>query len=236
VIALNGPNVRKLIEPFVEGIDLGKDAFPHMAIREGNIFGVPTRLFRVSFTGELGFEINVPSRYGHAVWQRLIKEGAKYDIVPYGTEALHVLRAEKGYIIVGQETDGTQTPDDVGMAWAIGKKKPDFIGKRSLVRPDMLASNRKQLVGLLTSDPKHVLEEGAQIISTAISSPPVKMIGHVTSAYWSETLQHSIAMAVVEGGRARMGSELYVPMPDGVHPVRVVEPVFYDPEGARLNV
>jgi len=235
VIALNGPNVRKLIEPFVEGIDLGKEAFPHMAIREGRIFGVPTRLFRVSFTGELGFEINVPSRYGLAVWERLIEVGAKYGIVPYGTETLHVLRAEKGYIIVGQETDGTQTPDDVGMAWAIDKNKPDFVGKRSLVRPDMLVSNRKQLVGLRTNDPKRVLEEGAQIVATATVSPPVEMIGHVTSSYWSEALQHSIAMAVVEGGRARMGAELHVPMPDGVHSVQVVEPVFYDPEGGRLN-
>ncbi|MHA1164590.1 MAG: glycine cleavage T C-terminal barrel domain-containing protein, partial [Alphaproteobacteria bacterium] len=236
VIALNGPNVRKLIEPFVEGIDLERQAFPHMAIREGKIFGVPTRLFRVSFTGELGFEINVPSRYGRAVWERLIEEGAKYDIVPYGTEALHVLRAEKGYIIVGQDTDGTQTPDDVGMAWAIGKNKPDFVGKRSLARPDIIDTNRKQLVGLVSYDSKYVLEEGAQIIASAYPSPPVKMIGHVTSAYWSETLQRPIAMAVVEGGRARMGAKLYIPMPDGVHPVRIVEPVFYDAEGGRLDV
>jgi len=235
VIALNGPNVRKLIEPLVEGIDLDSKSFPHMAVREGKIFGVPARVFRVSFTGELGFEINVPSRYGRAVWERLIEEGAKYDIVPYGTEALHVLRAEKGYIIVGQDTDGTQTPDDVGMAWAVGKNKPDFVGKRSLTRPDMLNTNRKQLVGLLTDESEHVLEEGAQITASAYSSPPVKMIGHVTSAYWSETLQCSIAMAVVEGGRARMGAKLYVPMPDDVHPVRVVEPVFYDSEGGRLD-
>jgi sarcosine oxidase subunit alpha len=122
------------------------------------------------------------------------------------------------------------------MAWAIGKKKPDFVGKRSLERPDMLVSNRKQLVGLLTDDPKYVLEEGAQIVAKKTLSPPMKMVGHVTSSYWSETLHRSIALAVVEGGRARMGAELYVPMPDGIHPVRVVEPVFYDPEGERLNV
>lgn len=236
VITLNGPNVRKLIEPLITGIDLSKEAFPHMAIREGKIFGVPTRLFRVSFTGELGFEINVPSRYGLAVWERLIEAGAQYDIIPYGTEALHVLRAEKGYIIVGQETDGTQTPDDMGMTWAIGKKKLDFVGKRSLQRPDILVSNRKQLVGLLTGDTKQVLEEGAQIVAEKRVSPPVKMIGHVTSSYWSESLHRSIALAVVEDGRARMGKELYVPMPDGVHPVQVVDPVFYDPEGERLNV
>jgi sarcosine oxidase subunit alpha len=235
VIALNGPNVRKLIEPFVEDIDLSKDAFPHMAIRIGKIFGVPTRLLRVSFTGELGFEINVPSHYGLAVWQQLIDEGQKYDIVPYGTETLHVLRAEKGYVIVGQETDGTQTPDDVGMSWAIGKKKPDFIGKRSLTRPDLVADNRKQLIGLFTNAPGYVLEEGSQIVAENSSSIPIKMIGHVTSSYWSETLQRSIAMAVVEGGRERMGAELYVPMPDRVYPVRVVNPIFYDPEGKFLD-
>ncbi len=236
VIALNGPNTRKLIAPFVEGIDLDKEAFPHMAIREGRIFGVPTRLFRVSFTGELGFEVNVPARYGLPVWQRLMEAGAQYDITPYGTEALHVLRAEKGYIIVGQETDGTQTPDDVGMAWAIGKKKPDFVGKRSLTRPDLVAANRRQLVGLFTDDPKVVLEEGAQIVAGKSLTPPVKMIGHVTSSYWSETLQRSIALAVVEGGRARTDMDLYVPMPDAMITVRVVDPVFYDPQGDRLNV
>lgn len=236
VIALNGPNVRQLIEPFIEGIDLDKNTFPHMAIRAGKIFGVDARLFRISFTGELGFEINVPANYGVAVWENLIEAGKKYNIVPYGTETLHVLRAEKGYIIVGQETDGTQTPDDVGMAWAIGRKKPDFVGKRSLERPDIQASGRKQLVGLLTRDPKTVLEEGAQIVAEDNLTPPVKMIGHVTSFYWSETLGRSIALAVVEDGRARMGDQLYVPMPEAVHQVEVVNPVFYDPQGGRLHV
>lgn len=236
VIALNGPNVRKLIAPFVEGIDLDKEAFPHMAIREGKIFGVPTRLFRVSFTGELGFEVNVPSRFGLAVWERLMEAGAEYDIVPYGTEALHVLRAEKGYIIVGQETDGTHTPDDMGMSWAIGKKKPDFVGKRSLQRPDVLRAGRKQLVGLLTNDPQYVLEEGAQVIAEDSKIIPTKMIGHVTSSYWSEALGHSIAMAVIERGRERLGSTLFVPMENDNYQVKVVDPVFYDPEGKRLDV
>jgi len=235
-IALNGPNVRKLLEPLVKGIDLAKDAFPHMAIREGTIFGVPTRLFRVSFTGELGFEVNIPASHGLAVWQGLMEAGEQYDIVPYGTEALHVMRAEKGYIIVGQDTDGTQTPNDMGMSWAIGKKKLDFIGKRSLVRPDMLVANRKQFVGLLTNDPAIVLEEGAQIVASDTRAIPVKMIGHVTSSYWSETLQRSIALAVVKGGRALMGNEIYVAMPDTSHRAQIVDPVFYDPDGERLDV
>ena len=136
-----------------------------MAVAECTVAGFPARLFRVSFTGELGFEVNVPARHGRALWEKLFEAGQPYDITPYGTEAMHVLRAEKGYIIVGQDTDGTLTPQDAGLAWAIGKAKPDFVGKRSLTRPDMVSKGRKQLVGLLTDDPKAVLQEGAQIVA-----------------------------------------------------------------------
>ncbi len=236
VIALQGPNARKVLEPLVEGIELSAEAFPHMAIREGTICGVPTRLFRVSFTGELGFEINVPTAYGRALWERLMAEGAKYDITPYGTEAMHVLRAEKGFIIVGQDTDGTLTPYDAGLDWAVGKKKPDFVGRRSLARPDIVATGRKQLVGLLTDDPNIVLEEGAQIVADSNQPIPMTMIGHVTSSYWSETLGRSIAMALVAGGHDRVGDTLHIPMPGKTHTAKVSGMVFYDPEGARLNV
>lgn len=215
VIALNGQNARKLIEPLVEGIDLSEEAFPHMSVAEGKICGVPTRLFRVSFTGELGYEINVPARYGRAVWEQLCQHGRQYGITPYGAETMHVLRAEKGYIIVGQDTDGTLTPDDARLGCAIGKAKPDFVGKRSLIRPDMLAADRKQLVGLLTSDPNTVLEEGAQIVLDPSQALPMKMVGHVTSSYWSAALSRSIAMAVIEGGKAREGETIHVPMPGG---------------------
>lgn len=236
VIALQGPMARTLLEPLVEGIDLSPEAFPHMAVREGSICGIPTRLFRVSFTGELGLEINVPSAYGCALWERLMAEGARYDITPYGTEAMHVLRAEKGFIIVGQDTDGTVTPFDAGLGWAVGKKKPDFVGKRSLARPDIVAPGRKQLVGLLTDDPNLVLEEGAQIVADPNQTIPMTMIGHVTSSYWSEALGRSIAMALVAGGQGRMGETLHVPMPGKTHAAKVSGMVFYDPEGARLNV
>ncbi len=236
VIALQGPNARKLLEPLVEGIDLSADAFPHMAIREGTICGIPTRLFRVSFTGELGFEINVPTAYGRALWERLMADGAKFGITPYGTEAMHVLRAEKGFIIVGQDTDGTITPFDAGLDWAVGKKKPDFVGKRSMARPDIVAPGRKQLVGLLTDDPNIVLEEGAQIVADPRQPIPMTMIGHVTSSYWSETLGRSIAFALVAGGHEMMGGTLYIPMPGKTHEAKVTGMVFYDAEGARLHV
>ncbi len=236
VVALQGPNARKLLEPFVEGLDISEGAFPHMSVATCTVAGFPARLFRISFTGELGFEINVPARHGRALWEKLWEAGRQHDIVPYGTETMHVLRAEKGYIIVGQDTDGTLTPDDAGLTWAIGKKKPDFVGKRSLARPDMVAKGRKQLVGLLTEDPKVVLQEGAQIVADPAQPKPMTMLGHVTSSYWSDALGRSIAMAVVVDGRERDGQTLHIPMPDGTVRVRVVKsPIFYDPENSRLS-
>ena len=235
VIAVQGPNARKVLAGLVEDIDLSATAMPHMAVRTGRICGVPTRLFRVSFTGELGFEVNIPADYGLAVWQAIFDAGAKFGITPYGTEAMHVLRAEKGYIIVGQETDGTTTADDCGLTWAVGKAKKDFVGKRSLARPTMADPNRKQLVGLLTDDPKIVLEEGAQIVADPNEPIPMTMLGHVTSSYYSACCGHSIALALVSGGRAKLGQTLHVPMPGRNIPVRLVNPVFIDPEGKRLD-
>ena len=235
VIAVQGPKSREIIEPLVEGIDLSDAAMPHMSVREGRICGVPTRLFRMSFTGERGFEINVPADYGHAVWEAVFEEGRKNGACAYGTEAMHVLRAEKGYIIVGQETDGTVTPDDAGLAWAVGKKKTDFVGIRGLRRPDLVADGRKQLVGLKTVDPAVVLDEGAQIVEDPEQAVPMTMIGHVTSSYWSHNCGRSIALALVKDGRSRMGQKLFVPMPDGPIEVEVTGTVFIDERGERLN-
>jgi sarcosine oxidase subunit alpha len=235
VIAVQGPNARRVIEPLVEGVDIGAAALPHMAVVRGRIRGVPMLLFRVSFTGDLGFEINVPADFGLSVWEAVHAAGQAHGMTEYGTEAMHVLRAEKGYIIIGQDTDGTVTPDDAGLTWAIGKTKADFVGKRSLDRPSMKSPNRKQLVGLRTKDPRTVLEEGAQVTDKPGQAPPMALLGHVTSAYWSSALGSSIALGMVAGGRARMGQTLYVPMPGGDIEVEVTSPVFYDASGARLN-
>ena len=235
VIAVQGPNARRVLEPLVEGLDISAAAMPHMSVARGRICGVPLLLMRVSFTGELGFEVNVPADFGLAVWQAIYEAGRPHGITPYGTEAMHVLRAEKGYIIVGQETDGTVTPDDAGLSWAIGRSKPDFLGKRSLQRPAMTAPDRKQLVGLLTRDPQHVLEEGAQVASGRPRTAAERPIGHVTSSYHSATLARSIALALLSGGRSRIGETLYVPMPEGDVAVQVASAVFYDPQGSRLN-
>jgi sarcosine oxidase subunit alpha len=234
VIAVQGRHARDVVAPLVEGIDISRKAMPHMSICTGRVAGVPARLFRVSFTGELGFEINVSASRGREVWEAVHAAGRKFGITPYGTEAMHVLRAEKGYIIVGQETDGTVTPDDVGLGGMIGTKKPDFVGKRSLARPDMLKADRKKLVGLLTTEPTVVLEEGAQIVATEKHAIPARMIGHVTSSYWSATLNRSIALALVSGGPP-VGATLYVPMPHRTLEVKVADPVFYDRGGERLD-
>jgi sarcosine oxidase subunit alpha len=235
-IALNGPNARKLLEPFVEGQDLSDEAFPHMSIVECTVAGFPARLFRVSFTGELGFEVNVPACHGRELWEILWEAGQKHGICAYGTETMHVLRAEKGYIIVGQDTDGTVTPHDAGISWAIGKNKPDFVGKRGLERPDLIAEGRKQLVGLLTQDGITKLEEGAQLVLDPNQPIPMKMVGHVTSSYHSDAVGRPIAFALLEGGHSRMGETIYIPMPDGVINAEVTGTVFYDPKGARLKL
>ncbi len=235
VIAVQGPHARRVLEKLVTGIDLSATAMPHMSVVTGQICGVPMRLFRVSFSGELGFEVNVPSDHGLAVWEALYGAAATEGCVVYGTETMHVLRAEKGYIIIGQDTDGTMTPDDAGVSWAIGRNKPDFLGKRSLQRASMNAPTRKQLVGLRTVDPRVVLEEGAQVAASPGLRAPMPLLGHVTSSYFSAVLGHSIALAVVAGGRARLGETLYVPMPTGDIAVQVTSPVFYDPSGGRIN-
>jgi sarcosine oxidase subunit alpha len=235
VIAVQGPNARRVLEPLVSEIDLGAAALPHMAVARGKISGVPMILFRVSFTGELGFEINVPADYGAAVWESVYAAGQTHGISEYGTETMHVLRAEKGYIIVGQDTDGTVTPDDAGLTWAIGKTKTDFVGKRSLERPSMKAPDRKQLVGLRACDGRTILEEGAQLGAKPRQTPPMELIGHITSSYASSVLGYPIALALVEGGRALMGKHLYVPMPGGDIEVEVTSPIFYDPAGGRIN-
>ncbi len=234
-LQLAGPNARALLSEFTKDIDLDNDAFPFMSWKSGTVADIPARIYRISFTGELSYEINVPASAGLSLWTDIMIAGEKFGIEPFGTETMHVLRAEKGFIIVGQETDGTTAPGDLGMDWIVSKKKPDFIGKRSMSRPDMLRDDRKQLVGLLTSDPSEVLPEGGQIVAETQPKPPMTMIGHVTSSYYSAALEHSIALALVKGGRARMGDTVYVPIDGKTVSCEVVEPIFYDKEGNRIN-
>jgi sarcosine oxidase subunit alpha len=234
---LAGPKARAVLEKVCTDVDLSAAAFPFMTHRQGTVAGVAARIMRISFSGELSLEVNVPSNCGAFVWKALMQAGAEHQITPYGTESMHVLRAEKGYIIVGQETDGSITPHDLGMSAMVAKTK-DFLGRRSLTRSHTAGADRKQLVGLLTDEPQIVLPEGAQLTAQSQASPPpVPMLGHVTSSYYSPTLKRSIAMAVVRSGQQRMGGKVYAALADGRYVAATVcSPVFYDPKGDRHHV
>ena len=233
-IAAAGPNSRKLLEKLGCDVPLDSDSFPFMTMKTAMLAGMPVTLFRVSFSGELAFEINIDSRRALAMWQRVMEAGREFQITPYGTETMHVLRAEKGFFIAGQDTDGSVTPVDLGMHWLLSRGK-DFLGKRSLQRPDCLREDRKQWVGLLTSDGRTVLPEGTQLVGEAAASAAV--CGHVTSSYHSAFLGHPIALALVAGGRERKGETIYAALPDRTPlPVQIASPVFFDPRGKRQHV
>lgn len=237
-MTISGPNSRKLLSELCTDIDLSGDDFKFMDWREGTVAGVPARVFRISFTGELSFEINVQANFGLHVWEKLFEAGEKYNLTPYGTETMHVLRAEKGFIIVGQDTDGSVHPYDLGMGWAVAPKKPySFIGKRGMARADCVKENRKQMVGLINkSDPKQVIPEGSQAVADPNQPIPMTMLGHVTSSYYSACLGHSIAMGFVRGGLDRMGERVFYPLADGtVIEAEICSPIFLDPKGERQN-
>ncbi len=235
VAALNGPKSRELLAELTD-MDLDPEAFPFLSMKEGTVAGVPARIYRISFSGEIAYEINVPARYGLHLWEGLIERGRKYDLCPYGTEALHMLRAEKGFVIIGKDTDGTLTPMDLGMNWIVSKNKGDFIGRRSFARPDTRRPGRRQLVGLLTEDPNFLLPEGVHLVAKARPKPPMQTVGHVTSSYMSPNVGCSIALALVKDGRARMGQTLKAYTIEGrVEPVTITEPVFFDKEGVRAR-
>jgi sarcosine oxidase subunit alpha len=237
-MSIAGPRSRELLAELTEDIDLGRDAFKFMEWRSGTVAGVPARVFRISFTGELSFEINVQANYGLYVWEKLFEHGAKYNLTPYGTETMHILRAEKGFIIVGQDTDGSMTPLDLGMGWCVANQKPfSYIGKRGMAREDCVKTRRKQLVGLKSRDPRVVIPEGSQAVDDPNQPLPMRMLGHVTSSYYSANLERSIAMGFIRAGHERVGDTVYYPQADGtVIEAEICSPIFLDLKGERQNV
>ena len=233
-ISICGPNSKKIISNVIPDLDLSDENFPHMSFKNTKIGKINCRVMRISFTGEHSYEINIQANYANSVWEKCMEIGKDFNITPYGTETMHLLRAEKGFIIVGQDTDATMTPIDLQMDWIVSKKKYDFIGKRSLYRSDTIKDDRKQLVGLLTDNPNEILEEGAQIVAD-VNKSPIEMLGHVTSSYYSPNLKKSIALGVVRGGKNMMGKKLIIPMENKTINVTVADPVFLDKENKRLN-
>ncbi|MFE1413275.1 sarcosine oxidase subunit delta family protein [Streptomyces sp. NPDC058746] len=235
-VALVGPRSREVLGSLAPQLSVANDDFPFMAWRETTVAGIEARVCRISFSGELAYEINVSPWDSLTLWEELDAAGAPYGITPYGTETMHVLRAEKGYPIIGQDTDGTVTPHDLGMSWVVSKKKPDFIGKRSHARADAVRPDRKHLVCLLPEDPAAFLPEGTHLVADGeLPAPPVPMLGHVTSSYRSAALGRTFALALIKGGRDRIGERIHAPVGDRMIPVTVVSPVLYDPEGARRD-
>lgn len=234
-----GPRSRDVVGAVFDDLDVSNDAFGFMDWRDTTLDGVPIRVGRVSFSGELAFEVNVAAECALDVWCALLDAGERYEITPYGTETMHVLRAEKGYPIIGQDTDGTVTPHDLGMSWVVSKKKSDFIGKRSFSRASDRNPLRKHFIGLLPTDASTVLPEGSQIVAHSpdgtLPPPPVSMLGHVTSSYLSAELGRPFALALVKGGRDLVGSRLSVPVGDRLVEVEVTSPVFVDQEGTRRD-
>ncbi len=234
--AVAGPRARAVIDKLDPDFETSNEAFPHLSMKQGRLAGYPTRIFRISFSGELSYEVAIPANYGQGLWDAILAAGEEFGIEAYGTEALHVLRAEKGFIVIGDETDGTTTPIDVGLEGLVSKKKADFLGKRSLEQSYLKRPDRKQLVGLLTEDPNEVLPDGAHAVREVKDKPPMRTVGHVTSSYRSPTLGRSIAMALIENGRARMGETLSFPLDGKLVKAKIVEPVFYDRQGVKQNV
>jgi sarcosine oxidase subunit alpha len=235
-VAVVGPNARKVLEK-LGGMDVSADALPFMTYKEGTLGGFRARVFRISFSGELSYEIAVPAAEGLAFWQALHKAGAEFGAMPYGTEALHIMRAEKGFIMIGDETDGTVIPQDLNLDWAISKKKPDYLGKRAQERAHMASADRWKLVGLETLD-GGTIPDGAYAVAEGVNANGQRNVqGRVTSTYHSPTLSRGIAMGLVKHGPSRMGEELDFPTTGGrTVRAKIVSPVFYDPEGTKQNV
>ena len=234
-IAVAGPKSRELLER-LGGMDLSPDSLPFMGWAEGRIAGIPARIYRISFSGELSFEVAVPANRGMELWQALHDAGTDLDVTPYGTEAMHVMRAEKGFIMIGDETDGTVIPQDLGLDWAISKKKADYIGKRAQMRSHMTDPDRWKLVGLESLDGR-MIPDGAYATADGMNPNGQRNVqGRVTSTYHSPTLDRPIAMGLVRHGPQRMGEVIEFPVPDGASiRARIVDPVFYDKEGAKAN-
>jgi sarcosine oxidase subunit alpha len=235
-IAVVGPNARKLLEK-LGGMDLSKDALTFMGWADGALAGVPVRVYRISFSGELSYEIAVPANLGRAFWDKLVEAGQEWNITPYGTEALHIMRAEKGFIMIGDETDGTVIPQDLGLDWAISKKKDDFIGKRAQQRSHMTDPTRWKLVGLETLDGSTLMDGAYAIADGCNENGQRNTQGRVTSTYQSPTLGKGIAMGLVLNGPDRMGEVIeFTAGGDDTVKAKIVTPVFFDPEGEKQNV
>ena len=235
-VAIVGPNARKLLQ-VLGGMDVSKEALPFMQWADGTLAGFPVRAYRISFSGELSYEIAVPASHGAAFWAACVEAGKALGAMPYGTECLHVMRAEKGFIMIGDETDGTVIPQDLGLDWAISKKKTDYLGKRGQERVYLASPDRWKLVGFETLDGS-VVPDGSYIVADGVNGNNQRNVqGRVTSTYHSPTLKRGIAMGLLKQGPARMGEVVeFNTVAGGTVKARVRDTVFFDKDGEKQNV
>nr|WP_320136066.1 sarcosine oxidase subunit alpha family protein [uncultured Amphritea sp.] len=234
-VTVSGPKARDVVALLASDIDFSRESFPHMQVRIGTVNGVDARVLRASFTGEISYEISVPARYGQGLWEAIYKAGEAYGITPYGIESLLVLRTEKGYLHIGVDTDGTTNPLDLGWGRAIAKKEVDFIGRRSLSRPNDTRDDRFQFVGIEVVNSSDSLPVGGHFVNSANPIIPVKTMGYVTSSYYSPNLDKCIGLGLVEGASARAGEETFVYSNGKTIAVKLVQPSHFDSKGERLN-
>ncbi|WP_374392160.1 sarcosine oxidase subunit alpha family protein [Tabrizicola sp.] len=235
-VAVVGPNARKLLQ-VLGGMDVSKETLPFMQWADGTLGGFPVRVYRISFSGELSYEIAVPASHGAAFWAACQEAGKALGAMPYGTECLHIMRAEKGFIMIGDETDGTVIPQDLNLDWAISKKKADFLGKRGQERTHLASPDRWKLVGFETLDGS-VVPDGSYIVADGVNANGQRNVqGRVTSTYHSPTLKRGIAMGLLKHGLSRMGEVVeFNTAAGGTVKAKVRDTVFFDKDGEKQNV
>ena len=233
--ALAGPNSRDLLSKLFPDTDVSNEAFPFMGFKEKDLFGVPARIFRISFSGELAYEINVESGYGVFMWQKIMELGKRMNIEPYGTEALSTLRIEMGHV-AGSEIDGRTISSDLSLEGMLSKKK-DFIGKRSLNREAFLNPNREKIVGVVPLDKKTMIPEGSHLVSDSNASLPNPKLGHISASCWSVEYNNPFSLAILKEGKKRIGEKLYAlsPLKNKNIPVEVVSSHYVDSKGERVR-
>ncbi len=226
-----GPDARDVMQALGTDIDISSDALPFMGFADGQVADIPARVVRVSFTGELSFEVNVAPRDLPALWGKIMIAGAPLGIAPIGSEANHVLRVEKGFLSLGHEVDGTIDPYDLGLGWAMSRKKPDYLGKHAVAIRRAGTSNRRELVGLLP-EPDQMVPEGAPLTPGGDRKPTE---GLVTACVYSTVNERWVGLALLENGQSRHDETVHVRLKDKIVVARVTPPIHYDPAGERLR-
>jgi glycine cleavage system aminomethyltransferase T len=234
-VALAGPNSRSLLSKIFPETDVSKESLPFMGFKSANLLGVDARIFRISFSGELAYEINVESGYGIFMWEKIMEIGKEMNIEPYGTEALSTLRIEMGHV-AGSEIDGRVIASDLSLENLLSKKK-DFIGKRSLNRPAFLNPEREKIVGVVPLDKKTMIPEGSYLVSDSNSVLPNPKLGYISASCWSVEFNNPFSLAILKNGKKKIGEKLYAlsPLKNKSIPVEIVSSHYVDPKGERVR-